>query len=110
MRRRSVLAGLAALVTAGCSKIGKTDTFQGMVDGAEKLHLEYGDDVERQPAEENEEQGAPARSDALGHGRRRGGHSRGARLRQCGRAGFRLRQNQLTEDPTNRSCLPDALR
>ena len=38
MRRRNVLAGLAALVTTGCSKIGKTDTFQDMVDGAEKLH------------------------------------------------------------------------
>lgn len=38
MKRRSVLAGLAALLTAGCSKIGKTDTFQGLVDGAEKFH------------------------------------------------------------------------
>jgi DMSO/TMAO reductase YedYZ molybdopterin-dependent catalytic subunit len=38
MQRRSVLAGLAALLTAGCSRIGKSDTFQGLVDGAEKLH------------------------------------------------------------------------
>jgi DMSO/TMAO reductase YedYZ molybdopterin-dependent catalytic subunit len=38
MKRRNVLAGLAALVTAGCTKIGKSDTFQGLVDGAEKLH------------------------------------------------------------------------
>ena len=38
MRRRSVLAGLAALVTAGCSKIGDSKAFAGLVDGAEKLH------------------------------------------------------------------------
>jgi len=38
MKRRSVLAGLAAALTAGCSKIGETETFQGLVDGAEKLH------------------------------------------------------------------------
>ena len=38
MKRRNLLAGLAALVTAGCSRIGKTDTFAGLVDGAEKLH------------------------------------------------------------------------
>src|SRR5688500_13341300 len=38
MKRRSVIAGLAALVTAGCTKIGKSDTFGGLVDGAEKLH------------------------------------------------------------------------
>jgi DMSO/TMAO reductase YedYZ molybdopterin-dependent catalytic subunit len=38
MKRRSVVAGLAALVTAGCSKIGKSDAFGGLVDGAEKLH------------------------------------------------------------------------
>ena len=37
MKRRSVLAGLAAALTAGCSKIGKSDTFAGLVDGAEKL-------------------------------------------------------------------------
>ena len=38
MRRRSVLAGLAALFTAGCSKIGDSKAFTGLVDGAEKLH------------------------------------------------------------------------
>jgi DMSO/TMAO reductase YedYZ molybdopterin-dependent catalytic subunit len=38
MKRRSVLAGLAALVTAGCSKIGDSKAFAGLVDGAEKLH------------------------------------------------------------------------
>jgi len=38
MRRRSVLAGLAALCTAGCSKIGDSKAFAGLVDGAEKLH------------------------------------------------------------------------
>lgn len=38
MKRRSVLAGLAALATAGCSKIGQSDTFQGLVDGAERFH------------------------------------------------------------------------
>jgi DMSO/TMAO reductase YedYZ molybdopterin-dependent catalytic subunit len=38
MKRRSVLAGLAAAFTAGCSEIGKTDTFGRLVDGAEKLH------------------------------------------------------------------------
>src|SRR5688572_7194300 len=38
MKRRSVLAGLAAALTAGCSKIGESQAFQGLVDGAEKLH------------------------------------------------------------------------
>ena len=38
MKRRSVLAGLAALFTAGCSKIGDSKAFEGLVDGAEKLH------------------------------------------------------------------------
>jgi DMSO/TMAO reductase YedYZ molybdopterin-dependent catalytic subunit len=38
MKRRSVLAGLAALATAGCSKIGDSKAFGGLVDGAEKLH------------------------------------------------------------------------
>src|SRR6187399_2045416 len=38
MERRSVLAGLAALVTAGCSKIGDSKAFAGLVDGAETLH------------------------------------------------------------------------
>ena len=38
MKRRSVLAGLGALLTAGCSKIGDSAAFAGLVDGAEKLH------------------------------------------------------------------------
>jgi DMSO/TMAO reductase YedYZ molybdopterin-dependent catalytic subunit len=38
MKRRSVLAGMAALFTAGCSKIGDSKAFAGLVDGAEKLH------------------------------------------------------------------------
>jgi len=38
MKRRSLLAGLAALFTAGCSKIGDSKAFAGLVDGAEKLH------------------------------------------------------------------------
>src|SRR5687767_11920477 len=38
MKRRSVLAGLAAALTAGCSKIGESRAFQGLVDGAETLH------------------------------------------------------------------------
>ena len=38
MQRRSVLAGLAAAFTAGCSKIGDSKAFGGLVDGAEKLH------------------------------------------------------------------------
>ena len=38
MKRRSVLAGLAAALTAGCSKIGESQAFQGLVDGAGKLH------------------------------------------------------------------------
>ena len=38
MKRRNVLAGLAALATAGCTKIGKSEAFGGLVDGAEKLH------------------------------------------------------------------------
>ena len=38
MKRRSVLAGLAAALTAGCSKIGDSRVFTGLVDGAEKLH------------------------------------------------------------------------
>jgi DMSO/TMAO reductase YedYZ molybdopterin-dependent catalytic subunit len=38
MQRRSVLAGFAALLTAGCSKIGDSKAFAGLVDGAEKLH------------------------------------------------------------------------
>src|SRR5688572_7967488 len=38
MRRRNVLAGLAALFTAGCSKIGDSKAFADLVDGAETLH------------------------------------------------------------------------
>ena len=38
MKRRNVLAGLGALLTAGCSKIGDSKAFEGLVDGAEKLH------------------------------------------------------------------------
>jgi DMSO/TMAO reductase YedYZ molybdopterin-dependent catalytic subunit len=38
MQRRSLLAGLAALFTAGCSKISDSQAFLGLVDGAEKLH------------------------------------------------------------------------
>jgi DMSO/TMAO reductase YedYZ molybdopterin-dependent catalytic subunit len=38
MKRRSLLAGLAATLAAGCSKIGRTDTFQGLVDTAGDWH------------------------------------------------------------------------
>ena len=38
MKRRNVLAGLAATLTAGCSKIGDSQAFANLVDGAEKLH------------------------------------------------------------------------
>ena len=38
MKRRNVLAGLAAALTAGCSKIGDSRAFSGLVDGAETLH------------------------------------------------------------------------
>ena len=38
MKRRSVLAGLAAALTSGCSKIGDSKAFGGVVDGAENLH------------------------------------------------------------------------
>ena len=38
MKRRNVLAGLAAALTAGCSKIGDSRAFTGLVDGAERLH------------------------------------------------------------------------
>lgn len=38
MKRRSVLAGLAAALTAGCSKIGESRAFAALVDGAEQLH------------------------------------------------------------------------
>lgn len=38
MKRRNVLAALAATFAAGCSKMGKSDTFQALVDKAEDLH------------------------------------------------------------------------
>jgi DMSO/TMAO reductase YedYZ molybdopterin-dependent catalytic subunit len=38
MKRRSVLAGLGALFTAGCSKISDSKAFIGLADGAEALH------------------------------------------------------------------------
>jgi len=37
MKRRNILAGIAALFTTGCSKIGKTEWFGTLVDGAETL-------------------------------------------------------------------------
>ncbi|MBN9504538.1 MAG: molybdopterin-binding protein [Altererythrobacter sp.] len=37
MKRRNVLAGLGALITGGCTKIGQTEWFGDVVDGAEKL-------------------------------------------------------------------------
>jgi DMSO/TMAO reductase YedYZ molybdopterin-dependent catalytic subunit len=37
MKRRNILAGLAALLTTGCTKIGKTEWFGALVDGAETL-------------------------------------------------------------------------
>ncbi|HLV07206.1 MAG TPA: molybdopterin-binding protein [Croceibacterium sp.] len=38
MKRRNVLAGLAAAFTAGCAKVGESETFSALVDGAERLH------------------------------------------------------------------------
>src|SRR5689334_8742759 len=38
MKRRSVLAGIGALFTAGCSKISDSQAFIDLVDGAEQLH------------------------------------------------------------------------
>ena len=38
MQRRNVLAGLAAALTAGCTKIGQTDAFNDLVKAADKLH------------------------------------------------------------------------
>lgn len=38
MKRRSLLAGLAAAFTAGCSKIGRSDTFASLAGAAEDLH------------------------------------------------------------------------
>jgi DMSO/TMAO reductase YedYZ molybdopterin-dependent catalytic subunit len=38
MRRRNFVAGAAGLLTAGCSEIGKTEWFGGLVDTAERAH------------------------------------------------------------------------
>jgi DMSO/TMAO reductase YedYZ molybdopterin-dependent catalytic subunit len=38
MKRRSVLAGIAATFTAGCSKIGESSAFSALVDSADRLH------------------------------------------------------------------------
>jgi DMSO/TMAO reductase YedYZ molybdopterin-dependent catalytic subunit len=38
MKRRSLLAGIAAVFTAGCSKVGNTDAFGALVKGAEGMH------------------------------------------------------------------------
>jgi len=38
MRRRNLLAGLAATLTAGCTRIGQSETFGTLVDAAEGLH------------------------------------------------------------------------
>jgi len=38
MRRRSVLAGLAAIGVTGCSRIGESETFKGLVETAERMH------------------------------------------------------------------------
>lgn len=38
MKRRNLLAGIAAGFTAGCSKIGDTDAFGGLVRAAERMH------------------------------------------------------------------------
>src|SRR3954454_16337759 len=38
MQRRSVITGLVAALTAGCSKIGQTQAFHDVVDASEKLH------------------------------------------------------------------------
>lgn len=38
MKRRNILAGLTALATAGCGRIGKTEWFGNLVDGAEALN------------------------------------------------------------------------
>jgi DMSO/TMAO reductase YedYZ molybdopterin-dependent catalytic subunit len=38
MKRRSLLAGLAAAFTAGCTRIGDSEAFTQLVDGAERLH------------------------------------------------------------------------
>jgi DMSO/TMAO reductase YedYZ molybdopterin-dependent catalytic subunit len=38
MKRRSLLAGLAATFTAGCTRIGDSQAFAELVDGAERFH------------------------------------------------------------------------
>ena len=38
MRRRSVIAGLAAFGTAGCSRIGESSAFEGLVETAQAWH------------------------------------------------------------------------
>lgn len=38
MKRRNLLAGLAALGATGCSRIGDSNAFAGLVDAAERLH------------------------------------------------------------------------
>jgi len=38
MRRRNLLVAMAAAFTAGCTKIGKTEWFDALVDGAESWH------------------------------------------------------------------------
>lgn len=38
MKRRNLLAGMAAVFTAGCTKIGETEWFGGVVKQAEDLH------------------------------------------------------------------------
>jgi DMSO/TMAO reductase YedYZ molybdopterin-dependent catalytic subunit len=38
MKRRNVLAGMAAFIAGGCSKIGDSKVFGDLVNGAEKLH------------------------------------------------------------------------
>jgi DMSO/TMAO reductase YedYZ molybdopterin-dependent catalytic subunit len=38
MRRRNVLAGLAAFAAAGCDRIGRSEAFKGLVDTAERMH------------------------------------------------------------------------
>jgi DMSO/TMAO reductase YedYZ molybdopterin-dependent catalytic subunit len=38
MRRRNVLAGLAAAFTGACAKVGESETFRGLVQTADDLH------------------------------------------------------------------------
>ena len=39
MKRRNVLAGLAGLLTAGCTKIGDSKAFAGLVDGSRTISM-----------------------------------------------------------------------